>query len=69
MSAKLKGEFTESEIEFFRLRCNFTADERAVFDLRVRGASLVAIALTLHMSESTVQRRIRAIKRKIVRVS
>ena len=65
---KIKGEFTEPEVEYFRQKCNFTEDERDVFELRVRGKSIVAISLALHMSESTVLRRLRGIKNKIVRV-
>lgn len=65
---KIKGEFTEPEVEYFRQKCNFTEDERDVFELRVRGKSIVAISLALHMSESTVLRRLRGIKNKIIRV-
>lgn len=65
---KIKGEFTEPEVEYFRQKCNFTEDEREVFELRVRGKSIVAISLALHMSESTVSRRLRGIKNKIIRV-
>ena len=64
----IKGEFTEPEVEYFRQNCNFTEDERDVFELRVRGKSIVAISLALHMSESTVSRRLRGIKNKIIRV-
>lgn len=64
----IKGEFTEPEVEYFRQKCNFTEDERDVFELRVRGKSIVAISLALHMSESTVSRRLRGIKNKIIRV-
>ena len=62
------AEFTARECDYFRAACNFTAQERAVFDLRVRGCSIVEIAMALHVSTSTVDRRVRAIKRKIERV-
>lgn len=62
------AEFTARECDYFRAACNFTAPERAVFDLRVRGCSIVEIAMALHISTSTVDRRVRAIKRKIERV-
>lgn len=62
------AEFTALECDYFRAACNFTAPERAVFDLRVRGCSIVEIAMELHVSASTVDRRVRAIKRKIERV-
>ncbi len=64
----LKGEFTEPECDRFRALCNFTEDERKVFDLRVKEKSIVAISMSLCMSERTVSRRIKAIKRKIYRV-
>lgn len=64
----IRTEFTELECEWFRRACNFTPDERAVFDLRVKDHSRVEIAMKLGMSESTVDRRIKNIKRKIHRV-
>lgn len=48
--------------------CNFTPDELAVFNLRVKDHSRIEIAMKLGMSESTVDRRIRGIKRKIHKV-
>lgn len=64
----LKTELTKAECEKLRTECNFTDEERAVFDLRVAARSVIEIALALHMSESTVYRRLRNIKRKIVKV-
>lgn len=65
----LKSGFTEPECARFRSVCNFTPDELAVFDLRVRAKSIVEIACALNMSEATVSRRIRGIKDKINRIS
>ena len=64
----IKTEFTESECERFRRECNFSDEERAVFDLRVKARSIIEIQEALNMSESTVNRRIRNIKRKIYKV-
>lgn len=64
----IRNEFTEPECEWFRNVCNFTPDERKVFDLRVKDHSIIEIAMDLDMSESTVNRRIRGIKRKIHKV-
>ena len=47
---------TEEECENFRHGCNFTDDERAVFDLRVKGMSRVKIAASLAISISTASR-------------
>lgn len=64
----IRTEFTEPECEWFRSICNFTPDERKVFDLRVKDNSRIEIAMKLGMSESTVDRRIRGIKKKIHKV-
>lgn len=64
----IKTEFTQPECERFRRECNFTDDERAVFDLRVQAHSIIEIQNKLNMSEATVNRRIRNIKRKIYKV-
>lgn len=64
----LKNEFTQPECDRFRELCNFTEDERKVFDLRVKGKSITEISLALCMADATVNRRIKAIKRKIYKV-
>ena len=68
-----KTEFTEPECVWFRQVCNFTDDELAVFDLRVKNNSIVEIQQKLlkenkPMSESTINRRIKSIKAKIHKV-
>ena len=64
----LKTEFTEIECDRFRRDCNFTPDEMNVFNLRVKDHSIVEISMRLNLSESTVSRKIKNIKRKIVKV-
>lgn len=64
----IKTEFTRLECERFRQDCNFTPEERAVFDLSVQNKSNIQIGLELGMSQATVSRRITAIKRKIIKV-
>ena len=64
----IRTEFTEPECEWFRNVCNFTPDELAVFNLSVKDNSRIQIAMQLKMSESTVDRRIRGIKKKIHKV-
>ena len=64
----IRTEFTEPECEWIRNVCNFTPDELAVFNLRVKDNSRIQIAMQLKMSESTVDRRIRGIKKKIHKV-
>lgn len=64
----IKSEFTEPERDRLRDLCNFTPEEREVFELRTSGRSLVEISMTLCISEATVSRRLKAVKRKIVKV-
>lgn len=69
---KLK-EFTRIECDRFRRDCNFTPEERAVFDLRVQDITLVALQeklkeMDMPMSSSTIDRRIQSIKKKILKV-
>lgn len=64
----LRIEFTEPECEKFRTLCNFTKDELNIFDLRVSDYSIVEISQMLHISESNVNRKIKNIKNKILKV-
>lgn len=59
---------TKAECEYYRHGCNFTDDERAVFDLRVKGKSRVEIAASLAISIATTDRRLRGIYAKVNRV-
>lgn len=60
--------FTEAECEHYRRVCNFTDDERAVFDLWAKGKSRVQIAASLAISIATTDRRLRGIYAKVNRV-
>ena len=64
----IKTELTEPECEYFRAKCNFTPDELDVFNLRVKANSIVEICFKLNMSESTVNRKIKNIKCKMLKV-
>ena len=59
--------FTEAECEYFCHGCNFTDDERAIFDLRVKGKSRVEIAASMAISIATTDRRLRGIYEKVNR--
>ena len=59
---------TVPEADRYRKLCNFTPQERQVFDLRVGDKSVVEIALALNLSERTVARRVNGIRAKMNRV-
>lgn len=58
---------TVPECDRYRAGCNFSASERAVFDLRAQGLMIYQIAAALHLSESSVSQRLRSIRRKMRR--
>ena len=60
--------FTEPELEVFRRLCNFTEAELNYFNLRARDKSNVQIAMELNISESTVSKLAREVKRKMIRI-
>lgn len=64
----LKHDLTAPEADRLRALCNFSDEERQVFDLRIRGKSVVEISMALHLSTRTVDRRLSHIKNKICRV-
>lgn len=49
----------------YRHGCNFTDDELAVFDLRVKGKSRIEISMSLAISIATTDRRLRGIYEKV----
>ena len=76
---KCNLQFTMHEREFFEKECGFTDEELAVFQLRNRGWSVVRISFEMQerfgklnptgtYSISTVEARIRSIKKKILKV-
>ena len=64
----IKRDLTAPEADRLRALCNFSDEERQVFDLRIRDKSIVEISLALKMSVSTVNRRCQTIRRKIEKV-
>ena len=64
----IKTEFTEPECEYFRKTCNFTDEEMQLFNMRVKGKSIVEIAIKESLSDSSVKRKLRNVKRKINKV-
>lgn len=73
MSLNIKNGLTGPECERFRRECNFTDEELAVFNLRTKNLSYVEIQQKLNdqnlpMSEATIQRRLKSIKKKMQKI-
>lgn len=76
---KCNLQFTTQEREFFERECGFTDEELTIFQLRSRGWSVIRISFEMQerygklspggtYSVSTVEARIRSIKKKILKV-
>lgn len=61
-------DFNKSEYEYFLEQCNFTDRQKEILDLRRKGLSIVSISMRLYLSERTISREIKRIKRKILKV-
>lgn len=61
-------DFTLPELEYFRRTCNFTPDERLLFDYRSKEYPLEQCAEMMNVSVSTVKRISRRVNNKIIRV-
>lgn len=67
-----KLDFTKSEYEYLLENCNFTDRQKEILKLRIKGMSIIQISLYegeyLPVSTRTVDREIRKIKNKIIKV-
>ena len=64
-------DFTTPELEYILNNANFTVEQEEIFKMltsKYGRASIVNISIKMHMSESTVKRRIKQIKKKILRL-
>lgn len=69
MSMQIKVcNFTQSEIEVFLQRANFTPDEETLFLLRSKDFTLEQVAEKMNVSSKTAYRINKRVKQKIVKV-
>ena len=61
-------DFTIPELNYFREYCNFTSDERTLFEYRARNIPLEQCAELMNVSVSTIKRLSRKVNNKIIRV-
>ena len=68
---KIKFDFVKKELEYILENANFTEEQEQIFKMltgKQGRQSIVYIAMKMNMSESTVKRRIKQIKNKIIRL-
>ena len=67
----MKFDFSKPELDYILENANFTIEEEQIFKMltsKYGRASIVNISLTMNISESTVKRRIKQIKHKIIKI-
>ena len=60
-------DFTVSELDRFRSRCNFTEIERKCFELKAKDWTNTQLAMELNVSESTVAVTMKRVRNKIMK--
>lgn len=66
-----KFDFVKPELEYIINNANFTIEEEKIFKMltgKYGRQSIINISINMNMSESTVKRRIKQIKNKIIRL-
>lgn len=61
-------DFTKDEYEMIIDKCMFNEELSKILELKIKGYSRVQIAMKMNMSERTLDRRIKQIKNKIMKV-
>lgn len=59
---------TKPEVDYLRDNGNFTDDETEIFEMLTKGRTITEIAIKMCVSERTVDRRVKKIKHKILRI-
>lgn len=61
-------DFTQPELDYFREYCNFTPDQRKLFDYRAQNIPLEQCAELMNVSLPTIKRLSRKVNNKIIKV-
>lgn len=61
-------DFTMPELNYFRDNCNFTEEERILFDYRAKNIPLETCAEIMNVSISTAKRISKRVNNKIIKV-
>lgn len=61
-------DFTKEEYEEIAEKLMLNDEMREILKMKIKGCSITEISLKLNISERTVNRRIKILKRKIIRI-
>lgn len=61
-------DFTREEYELIKDKAMLNEELSQILEMKIKGYSITKMALELHVSESTISRRIKKLKKKIMRI-
>ena len=61
-------DFTKEEYELIKEKAMLNEELSQILEMKIKGYSIPKMALELHVSESTISRRIKKLKKKIMRI-
>lgn len=61
-------DFTKDEYEYLKEKLMLNEELSKILEMKIKGYSITKISLELNMSESSVNRRIKQLKRKITKI-
>lgn len=61
-------DFTKEEYERLKEKLMLNDELSKILEMKIKGESIVAISLALNLSERTVNRRVKILKKKITKV-
>jgi len=64
----VKFDFTRNEYNYFCEQCMFSDLQEKILEMKIKEKSNVQISMNLHISEPTVTREVRKIKKKILKI-
>ena len=64
----MKFDFTKDEYEHLKDKLMLNEELSKIFEMKIKGYSITKMSLELNMSESSVNRKIKELKRKIMKV-
>ena len=60
-------DFNKAEYDYFIENCGFTDRQIEILNLRRRGKTIVEISMVVNLSTRTIDRELKAIRKKIIR--
>lgn len=61
-------DFTKDEYEYIKSKLMLNEELSQILEMKIKGYSITKMALELNMSESTINRRIKTLKKKIMKL-